>query len=104
MSLVFTRVAAVEAVPKGGNKAFKVNDLDILLCSVGDDFYAIKNMCTHQLAALEGGAMRGCYLFCPVHGVRFDLRDGSPRGSLAKGPVQTYPVRVQDGMIEVALG
>lgn len=103
MSLVYTTVAAVADIPSGGNKAFKVGDHDVLICSVGEDIYAIRNICTHQLAALEGGAMRGCFLFCPVHGVRFDLRDGSSKGKLAKGPVTTYPVRVRDGMVEVAL-
>lgn len=103
MSLVFTAVAAIAEIPQGGNKAFKVDGQDVLICSVADDFYAIKNLCTHQQATLEGGAMRGCFLFCPLHGVRFDLRDGASKGKLAKGPVATYPVRVRDGMIEVAI-
>jgi 3-phenylpropionate/trans-cinnamate dioxygenase ferredoxin subunit len=104
MSSVFTAVAAMAEIPRGGNKAFKVDGHDILICAAGDDFYAVKNQCTHQQSALEGGAMRGCYLFCPLHGLRFDLRDGSAKGKLAKGPVATYPVRLRDGMIEVALG
>ncbi len=104
MAVKYTVVARVEDVPRGGNRAFEVDGQSILLCSVGDEIHAIRNMCTHQLAALEGGAMRGHFLFCPLHGARFDVRDGSTRGKLTKAPVATWPVRIVDGMVEVGTG
>jgi nitrite reductase/ring-hydroxylating ferredoxin subunit len=38
-----------------------------------------------------------------LHGVRFDLRDGTPMGQLTREALPTYEVRVIDGMIEVAV-
>jgi 3-phenylpropionate/trans-cinnamate dioxygenase ferredoxin subunit len=103
MSLTFTAVAPFGEIPKGGNKAYKVSGHDILICLAGDEVYAVANLCSHQQAALEGGTMRGCFLFCPLHGVRYDLRDGTTKAKLAKGPIATYPTRVENGIIEVAL-
>lgn len=75
----------------------------ILICRAGGTLYAVENRCTHQEAELEGGRIRGCFISCPLHGVRFDLRDGSPMGQLTRVPLPTFEVRVVDGVIEVAV-
>jgi 3-phenylpropionate/trans-cinnamate dioxygenase ferredoxin subunit len=47
--------------------------------------------------------MKACFLFCPLHGVRFDLRDGSPAGTLTDEPIPTWPVKIEDDHIFVDL-
>ena len=42
-------------------------------------------------------------LVCPLHGASFDIRDGRVLGPPALVPLATHPVRVTDGMVEVAL-
>jgi len=37
-----------------------------------------------------------------LHGVRFDLSTGEPRGTLTRVPVKTYSVRDEDGMIVIS--
>lgn len=39
---------------------------------------------------------------CPVHGWEFDLADGTPRFPAKRG-TRTYPVRVEDGLLEIEL-
>lgn len=86
------------------NKAFKVDGQSVLLCRTAAGVYALANRCTHQLAALEGGRMRGHQLYCPKHGACFDMRTGVGIGPLGKTPVQSYAVQVgDDGHISVAL-
>jgi 3-phenylpropionate/trans-cinnamate dioxygenase ferredoxin subunit len=75
----------------------------VLICRAAGELYAVENRCTHQEAELEGGRIRGCFISCPLHGVRFDLRDGTPMGQLTRQALPIYAVRVLDGMIEVAL-
>jgi nitrite reductase/ring-hydroxylating ferredoxin subunit len=40
---------------------------------------------------------------CPLHGATFDIRDGSVTGAPATRPIQSYPLRVVDGTIEVEI-
>ncbi|MDT4833075.1 Ferredoxin CarAc [compost metagenome] len=86
----------------GDSRAVHVHGQSILICRSGDQFHAISNRCTHQQRELEGGRVRGHFISCPVHGVRFDLRSGKPLGSLTQVAVAVYPLRVVDGRIEVA--
>ncbi len=77
---------------------------NILICKANGDYYAVDNQCTHQRAELSGGRIRNCYLACPLHGVRFDLRTGMPKGELTRVPLKTYPVSVaEDGNLHLEL-
>ena len=38
---------------------------------------------------------------CPRHGSRFDIRTGRPLTLPAFVPVETFPVRVEDGIVKV---
>ena len=83
-------------LPVGANKAFLIDGRSILLCHSTAGVFALENKCTHQFAPLEGGRIRGHFLFCPKHGQRFDLRDGSTGGPLTKVAVPTFAVTVDD--------
>lgn len=102
MSSEFTPVLPVDAVPENSSRAVQFQGRSVLICRSGDDFYAIENRCTHQFNPLEGGRIRNHHISCPVHGVRFDLRTGEPRGELARCAVPTFALRIRDGQIEIA--
>lgn len=85
------------------SRAVIINGTKVLICRAAGELFAVENRCTHQEAELEGGRIRGCFISCPLHGVRFDLRDGTPIGQLTRHALTTYNLRVVDGMIEVAV-
>ena len=86
------------------NKAFTVDGQSVLLCRTAAGVFALANRCSHQLAALEGGRMRGHQLYCPKHGACFDMRTGAGIGPLGKLPVAHYAVQVSDdGDITITL-
>lgn len=98
------RVIKLAELPLDSNKAFKLAGRSVLLCRTAAGLFAVDNRCSHQLAPLEGGRLRGHYLFCPKHSARFDLRDGSPAGTLAKDRIQNFAVEVDaEGYIEVTM-
>lgn len=98
------KVVKLADLPLDGNKAFKLGKRSVLLCRSAAGVFAVENRCSHQLQPLEGGRVRGHFLFCPKHSLRFDLRDGSPAGQLTKEKIQTFEVSVDaDDMIEVLL-
>ncbi|MEL7028308.1 MAG: Rieske 2Fe-2S domain-containing protein [Pseudomonadota bacterium] len=102
-TLDYLPAIAAADVPENGNVAVTLNGEAILICNAAGDFYAVANLCSHQASPLEGGRIRSCFIFCPLHGARFDLRDGSTKGQLTQTAIKTYPVRLADGTVEVAV-
>lgn len=99
----FHRLFEAESLPPNASRAVEVDGHDILVCNAGGEFFAIENRCTHQGSELEGGRIRHCTISCPLHGAKFNLRDGSSAGQLTKIPVRTFPARVVDGYVEVSV-
>ena len=95
MSEGFVRAAGVSDIGENQNKAFRIGEYDILINNTKEGFFAVENLCTHQRAELEGGKIRGCFLFCPLHGQRFSLKDGAPIGQLTDKPIRTFPLKVE---------
>ena len=84
------------------NEVIEIDGESVLVCNSGGSHFAIRNQCTHQNTPLAGGRIRNGFISCPLHGVRFDLVSGEPRGSLTRVAVKTYEVREQDGMIVIS--
>lgn len=95
-------VCKLDELPTEGNKAFTIEGRSVLICQTSAGVFAVDNRCTHQLAALEGGRVRGVHLFCPKHGARFDLRTGVPNG-MTTIPIRTYPLSVIEGGVEIEM-
>ena len=93
----FTKVAVVSEMGEKGLKAIEVAGEEICLAKVGDEFFAINNICTHFYTWLsEGGfAGDGYDVQCPLHDSRFSLRTGKPTGPPANKPVKVYAVKVE---------
>lgn len=65
--------------------------------------YAVDETCTHQDASLADGWLEGCWVECPLHESRFDLRTGAVDQPPAKRPVATHRVEIVDGIVHVAV-
>ncbi len=86
------------------SKAVSLEGKNILVCRANGEYYAVENNCTHQRAELTEGRIRNCFLSCPLHGVRFDLCTGIPKGELTKVALKTYPISVSEtGHLELEL-
>lgn len=101
MSDGFLDAASLSDIPENSSIGVSLGGEDILLCNTREGVFAVKNQCTHQLQALEGGKIRGCFIFCPLHGQRFSLKDGSPIGQLTDKPLRTYALRIEGDRIMV---
>ena len=95
-------VAALSEIPEGGNRAFGLDGKSILVCRARSGVYAVANRCSHADSPLEGGLIKGDHLFCPLHGARFELASGRCIGG-PYSPLKTFAVRLNAGMIEVAV-
>jgi 3-phenylpropionate/trans-cinnamate dioxygenase ferredoxin component len=99
----FERVCAADEVAKGAVISAEVGGIEVAVVHADDDeFYAVRDECSHASIQLSEGEIDGCTLECWLHGSRFDLRTGEPTGLPAIEPVATFPVEIRDGDIYVS--
>ncbi len=94
-------VFRVDDLPVGQIRHVKVGRRDIAVARVGDEFFALSNVCRHAFAPLAEGFMDGYHVMCPWHGWRYDVRDGTTDHPDAD--VRTFPTRVVAGEVFVTL-
>lgn len=90
----------LEELPPGGRKLVRLNNIEIALFNIQGEIYAIKNRCPHRGGPLIRGFIDPTGgIKCPMHGWRFDLRDGrSERPARAA----VYATKVEGGHIYLA--
>ena len=88
--------------PEEGKLAKRVEGWSVLVVRTEQGFNAVNDRCTHQASLLSGGRVRRGAIMCPLHGARFDVATGRCLGG-AYPDLRRFPLRVENGMIEVAL-
>lgn len=65
-------------------------------------YRAIENRCPHKDGPLADGIVAGKNVFCPLHNWKISLENGCALSG-GTGQVKTFPVKVTDNEIYVAL-
>ncbi|RMG68759.1 MAG: nitrite reductase (NAD(P)H) small subunit [Calditrichaeota bacterium] len=99
----FIPVCRLEDLPSQGGKLVEIEGLEIALFRVGEAVFALDNTCTHAGGPLAEGEVEGEEVICPWHEARFHLRTGEATTPPAFEGVQTYPVRVNNGQVELGI-
>ena len=102
-SAQFAPLLALAELPLGSMRACSLRGRELVICHTRAGVFALDNICTHAEAHLCEGRLRTTRIVCPLHGAAFDLRDGQVLAGPAVQPLATHPLRVADGVIEVAL-
>ena len=99
----FSPVAKIEEIPDGGIKQVVAHGDLVGLYRVGNDEWAINDLCSHEETELSLGDfdVEEMEVECHLHGSRFDVRDGSVRILPATKPVATYPVKIEGDLVLV---
>jgi len=95
-------VAAAAEITPGTTRAAEAAGFKLLIARVGDAYFAIENRCSHTGALLTRGRLRGDCIICPVHGARFQLRDGKHLSPPASAGLRTFATRIVNGRVEVS--
>jgi anthranilate 1,2-dioxygenase ferredoxin component len=98
----WARITTEQGFPEDGKYAAVVGGWHILIARTETGFVAFNDRCPHAASPLSSGRVRRGSIMCPLHGARFDLQNGQCIGG-AYSPLKSFPVRVNDGSIEVAL-
>ena len=99
-------VADADAFPPGSSKIVRDSELWVGVYNCGGALYAIEDRCSHDDGPLCEGDWdeETCTVICPRHGSAFELASGRPLSLPAYEPVETFPVRIVDGVVRVDVG
>ena len=98
-------VGPLEELPPGTSKIVVAGDREVCVYNLGGELYGIEDRCSHDDGPLCEGDFdpEEGFAICPRHGAHIDIRSGRPLTLPAVFPVETFPVRVEDGIVQVDL-
>ena len=106
--------------PPGSHKVVHLGRVAVGIFNVDGELHALPNVCPHQFGPLCEGRVNGTtacsaatdwqfawvrdgeIVTCPWHGIEFDIATGVSLVT-SRLRVRTYPVRVEDGEVVVAV-
>lgn len=96
-------VAPLEELPAGERLFVEIDEHPIVVFNIAGDLFAIADVCSHDDGPVGDGELAGYEITCPRHGARFDVRNGKVLALPAVVDIPAYPVRIQEGNIEVGV-
>ena len=97
----FIEAVRVDQIPPGTGTTVKVTGKEVAIFNVDGDVYAIGDSCPHAGASLGAGKLNGKIVTCRAHGLRYDVTTGQvTTGGFG---VASYPVKIEDGYILIAV-
>jgi len=103
MSTEFEHAIAVNELVDPGTMMIEIDERLVVLVHVGDEFFCIDDVCTHDNGPLSEGELQGCQLICPRHGAKFDVRTGQALTFPAILATTAHEVKVDDGNVYVKI-
>jgi 3-phenylpropionate/trans-cinnamate dioxygenase ferredoxin subunit len=104
--MAWVDVCPADELPPGAMKLVPNGQFDqVGVYNCAGALRAIEDRCSHDDGPLCEGDWEpdACVVTCPRHGARFDLETGRPLSLPAFQPVAVFPVRVEDGIVQVDL-
>lgn len=97
----WTDVASEGEIELGKCKIVDIDDVLIAVYNLGDKYFAIEDICTHDGGELASGEVEGDEVICPRHGARFCIRNGNALTAPAYEDVYCFPLQIENGVIQV---
>ena len=101
--MTWHRIALVSDIPDDAPLETGTGSDPLALYKVNGEVYCTSNLCTHSEAFLSDGYLEGYEIECPLHGARFDVRDGRVLCQPASKDIATFPVRIEDGEVFIEM-
>ena len=97
----WTDVARQADFGPGTRRTVIADGVQMAVFNIDGTYHAIEDLCTHEAETLSNGEVEGCEVICPRHAARFSLITGEALAPPAYEPVAVFPVRVEQGMVQV---
>jgi nitrite reductase (NADH) small subunit len=100
----WVRVTNTNNIPLREGRAVTLGARTVAIFNLGDRFLATDNECPHEGGPLCDGIVAGDSVVCPLHAWKVRLDTGAVERPAARpNCVQTYPTRVEDGVVLLEL-
>ena len=99
----FVKVAKTSDIPAGTAKSFIVENEVVAIFNLNNNFYALKDQCSHMDLPLSDGILEDGVIICAYHGAEFDIKTGDVLCPPAYEPVESFEVKVEDDQIYVSI-
>lgn len=97
----WTDVARAADFPPGTYRRLDLGGTAVAVFNVDGTYHAIEDVCSHEAEMLSKGTVAGLEITCPRHRARFSLLTGEALSPPACEPVAVFPVRVDNGRVQV---
>lgn len=94
-------VTQASALLPGERVIIDLDDIRVAVFNLQGHFYAIHSECTHATFELDDAPLEGDAIVCPLHGARFCIKTGKVLCPPAFEPLKTFPVRVENGILQI---
>jgi 3-phenylpropionate/trans-cinnamate dioxygenase ferredoxin subunit len=94
-------VARASELTAGTWRSVDLDGTMVAVFNLDGEYYAIEDVCTHDGGILSGGEVERDEIVCPRHGAHFSIKTGKALTPPAYQDVATFPVRVQQGVVQV---
>jgi 3-phenylpropionate/trans-cinnamate dioxygenase ferredoxin component len=99
--MAWQTIATEGELHTGQMKRVELAGKKLLLCRADSGHFCVDEMCSHEDYSLWFGCIKGDSIKCSLHGSYFSLADGKPLNEPADCPLKTYPVRIEQGQVQV---
>ena len=90
-----------DSLVEGKPVSIEVEGKQVCVARIGEEVFAVSNICTHSYAELSDGEIKGFAIECWLHGADFDLRTGKALTLPATEPLETFIVERQGNSITI---
>ena len=87
----------------GKPQKISIGEKDVCVARIGEEVFAVADMCTHSEASLSEGDISNYKIECWLHSAEFDLRTGAALTPPASHAVKTYSVSVDGNNVVVEI-
>ena len=99
----FLFAAKISELSDPGRATVELDDRLIVLLRVGNDVFALDDVCTHDGGPLGEGELEDHTIACPRHGAKFDIRTGKALTMPATKATVAHEVKIVGDDIMVRL-
>jgi 3-phenylpropionate/trans-cinnamate dioxygenase ferredoxin subunit len=94
-------VFSVDDIENGQHRVVDIDDTEVVIFKVDNDFFAIENVCSHDGGEIGSGALENGEIICPRHGARFCIKTGDVKSPPAYEGVESYAVRTENNIVQI---
>lgn len=101
--IIYYPICEKDDLPNGERLWITIGNDPVVIFNINGNYFAIRDVCTHDDGPLGEGDLEDHQVICPRHGARFDVRTGEVLSLPAVKDVPSYPIRLVGDQIEIGV-